>query len=133
MVSVAGWTQTVRSGARLSSQGGQIRASDVVGAVDTRTLKGKQWLEAIRGTLLASGVVGGVTVDARAAAAGAGLGSYTEIHGRHHQAVAGIRPQHVAAPLVWEGYGVMATLASSVPAYITLLSDGATAMVVMDE
>ena len=45
-----------RAGARLSSQAGQIRASDVEGQVDTRTLNGNQWLEAIRGSLLASGV-----------------------------------------------------------------------------
>ena len=47
-----------RAGAHLSSQGGQIRVADVVGPVDTRTLHGNQWLEEIRGSLLASGVVG---------------------------------------------------------------------------
>lgn len=44
-----------RAGAHLSSQAGRIRAADVEGPVDTRTLNGNQWLEAIRGSLLASG------------------------------------------------------------------------------
>ena len=48
----------LRAGAHLSSQAGRIRVADMEGPVDTRTLDGNQWLQAIRGSLAATGVVG---------------------------------------------------------------------------
>jgi hypothetical protein len=47
-----------RAGAQLSSQEGEIRVADVDGAVDTRSLDGRQAFQSIRGSLVANGVVG---------------------------------------------------------------------------
>lgn len=53
-----------RAGAHLSSERGMIRAADIEGPVDTRSLDGKQWLQAIHGRLAASGVDGDMELEA---------------------------------------------------------------------
>jgi hypothetical protein len=52
-----------RSGARLASQEGEIRAADIEGPVDTRSLEGRQSLQSIHGKLAASGVEGDVDLQ----------------------------------------------------------------------
>ncbi|MGZ3439056.1 MAG: DUF4097 family beta strand repeat-containing protein [Polyangia bacterium] len=53
-----------RSGARLSSQGGEVHAWDIDGEVHTEALRGKQRLSAIRGNVEADGETGDVELDA---------------------------------------------------------------------
>src|SRR5207248_2500103 len=52
-----------RSGAVLSSRGGEVHASDIDGEVRTNALRGKQRLSAIRGNVEADGVTGDVELD----------------------------------------------------------------------
>jgi hypothetical protein len=53
-----------RSGARLSSTGGEVHAWDIDGEVHTEALRGKQRLTAIRGNVDAEGETGDVELDA---------------------------------------------------------------------
>jgi hypothetical protein len=53
-----------RSGAELSSRGGEVHAWDIDGEVHTNALRGKQRLSAIRGNVDAEGVTGDVELDA---------------------------------------------------------------------
>ena len=53
-----------RSGAQLSSSGGEVHAWDIDGEVHTEALSGKQRLSAIRGNVEAEGVTGDVELDA---------------------------------------------------------------------
>ncbi len=53
-----------RSGAELSSRGGEVHAWDIEGEVHTAALRGKQRLSAIRGNVEADGVTGDVELDA---------------------------------------------------------------------
>ena len=53
-----------RSGAQLSSSGGEVHAWDIDGEVHTEALRGKQRLSAIRGNVEADGVTGDVELDA---------------------------------------------------------------------
>ena len=52
-----------RSGARLESQHGEIRAADLEGRVDTRTAQGRQTLQGIHGSVEASGIDGDVELE----------------------------------------------------------------------
>jgi DUF4097 and DUF4098 domain-containing protein YvlB len=53
-----------RSGAELSSRGGEVHAWDIDGEVRSNALRGKQRLSAIRGNVEADGVTGDVELDA---------------------------------------------------------------------
>lgn len=53
-----------RSGAELSSRGGEVHAWDIDGEVHTAALRGKQRLSAIRGNVEADGTTGDVELDA---------------------------------------------------------------------
>ena len=53
-----------RSGAELSSKGGEVHAWDIEGEVHTAALRGKQRLSAIRGNVEADGTTGDVELDA---------------------------------------------------------------------
>jgi DUF4097 and DUF4098 domain-containing protein YvlB len=53
----------LRSGARLSSTGGEIHAADIEGQVDTRSAEGRQQLQAIHGRLAADGLDGDVELE----------------------------------------------------------------------
>lgn len=53
-----------RSGAELSSRGGEVHAWDIEGEVHTAALRGKQRLSAIRGNVEADGTTGDVELDA---------------------------------------------------------------------
>lgn len=53
-----------RSGAELSSRGGEVHAWDIDGEVHTEALRGKQRLSAIHGNVEADGVTGDVELDA---------------------------------------------------------------------
>ena len=53
-----------RSGAQLSSRGGEVHAYDIDGEVHTAALRGKQRLTSIRGNVEADGVTGDVELDA---------------------------------------------------------------------
>ncbi|MSP61104.1 MAG: hypothetical protein EXR72_12315 [Myxococcales bacterium] len=52
-----------RSGARLASEQGEIRAADITGPVDTRSLDGKQSMQGIHGRLAMSGVAGDIDLE----------------------------------------------------------------------
>lgn len=53
-----------RRGAHLASQEGEIRAADIAGSVDTRSLQGNQSLQEIHGRLAADVIHGDVALDA---------------------------------------------------------------------
>jgi hypothetical protein len=53
-----------RSGAQLSSRGGEVHAWDIDGEVHTEALRGRQRLSAIRGNVEADGETGDVELDA---------------------------------------------------------------------
>jgi hypothetical protein len=52
-----------RAGARLSSTGGEVRASDIEGKVTSNTVKGRQHLSSIKGDVQADGVTGDMELD----------------------------------------------------------------------
>ena len=52
-----------RAGARLSSTGGEVRASDIEGKVTSNSVKGRQRLSSIKGAVEADGVTGDLELD----------------------------------------------------------------------